>query len=176
MSTILGGPGNDTLVGTGTDDDINGAGGSDSLQGDGGNEGVDLEALGEAVSRYDAQVALGPDRFEDEQLKRLALLRQWKGDRIRTCKFQKILDRKALPLIAIREFIISRKSLGGIQTDLQGRVLDSAGNPIPRLYAAGEATGFGGGGMHGLRALEGTFLGGCVLSGRIAGQSTGKGI
>ena len=147
-----------------------------ALQGDGGNEGVDLEALGEAISRYDAQVARGPASFEDEQLKRLALLRQWKGDRIRTCNFQKIHDRRALPLIAIREHIISRKSLGGIQTDLQGRVLDSAGKPIPRLYAAGEATGFGGGGMHGLRALEGTFLGGCILSGRIAGQSAGKGI
>ena len=95
---------------------------------------------------------------------------------MRTCKFQTIHDHKALPLIAIRDFIISRKSLGGIQTDLDGRVLDASGNPIPRLYAAGEATGFGGGGMHGLRALEGTFLGGCVLSGRIAGQSTGKGI
>jgi predicted oxidoreductase len=142
-----------------------------ALQGD---SAVDLEALGEAISRYDAQVARGPAHFEDEQLKRIALLRQWKGDRVRTCKFQKIHDHKALPLIAIREFIISRKSLGGIQTDLQGRVLDTAGNPIPRLYAAGEATGFGGGGMHGLRALEGTFLGGCVLSGRIAGQSIGK--
>lgn len=93
---------------------------------------------------------------------------------MRTCKFQKIHDHKALPLIAIREHIISRKSLGGIQTDLDGRVLDAAGNPIPRLWAAGEATGFGGGGMHGLRALEGTFLGGCVLSGRIAGRSIGK--
>jgi predicted oxidoreductase len=139
-----------------------------ALQGD---DAVDLEALGEAISRYDAQIARGPAHFEDEQLKRIAQLRQWKGDRIRTCKFQKIHDHKALPLIAIREFIISRKSLGGIQTDLSGRVLDAAGNPIPRLWAAGEAAGFGGGGMHGLRALEGTFLGGCVLSGRIAGRS-----
>lgn len=139
-----------------------------------GAKAVDLEALGEAISRYDAQIARGPAHFEDEQLRRLALLRQWKGDRVRTCKFQKIHDHKALPLIAIREHIISRKSLGGIQTDLDGRVLDASGNPIPRLYAAGEATGFGGGGMHGLRALEGTFLGGCVLSGRIAGQSMGK--
>ncbi|MBI4988329.1 MAG: FAD-binding dehydrogenase [Rhodocyclales bacterium] len=139
-----------------------------ALQGD---KAVDLETLAGALTRYDAQIARGPAHFEDEQLKRLALLRQWKGDRVRTCKFQKILDHKALPLIAIREFIISRKSLGGIQTDLHSRVLDSAGNPIPRLYAAGEATGFGGGGSHGLRALEGTFLGCCVLSGRIAGKS-----
>ena len=145
-----------------------------ALQGDRDHQGIDLEALAEALTKYDAQIGRGPAHFEDEQLKRLAQLRQWKGDRIRTCNFQKIHDRKALPLIAIREFIISRKSLGGIQTDLDGRVLDTAGNPIPRLYAAGEATGFGGGGMHGLRALEGSFLGGCVLSGRIAGQSIGK--
>jgi predicted oxidoreductase len=143
-----------------------------ALQGD---SAVDLEVLAEALTKYDAQIARGPAHFEDEQLKRLAHLRQWKGDRIRTCKFQKILDHKALPLIAIREHIISRKSLGGIQTDLSSRVLDTAGNPIPRLYAAGEATGFGGGGSHGLRALEGTFLGCCVLSGRIAGQSIAGG-
>ena len=145
-----------------------------ALQGDRDHQGIDLEALAEALTKYDAQIGRGPAHFEDEQLKRLVQLRQWKGDRVRTCKFQKIHDHKALPLIAIREFIISRKSLGGIQTDLDGRVLDTAGNPIPRLYAAGEATGFGGGGMHGLRALEGSFLGGCVLSGRIAGQSIGK--
>jgi predicted oxidoreductase len=90
---------------------------------------------------------------------------------MRTCKFQKILDPAAGPLIAVREFIISRKSLGGIQTDLQSRVLDHAGQPVPGLYAAGEAAGFGGGGMHGLRALEGGFLGGCILTGRIAGQA-----
>lgn len=135
------------------------------------DDAVDLAAVTDAVLRYDAQIERGPTFHNDEQLRRIAYLRNWKGDRIRTCKFQKILDPNALPLIAIREFIVSRKSLGGIQTDLQGRVLDTGGNPIPRLYAAGEATGFGGGGMHGLRALEGTFLGGCVLSGRIAGQS-----
>jgi len=139
------------------------------------DDAVDLAAVTDAVLRYDAQIDRGPTFHNDEQLRRIAYLRNWKGDRIRTCKFQKILDPNALPLIAIREFIVSRKSLGGIQTDLQGRVLDASGNPIPRLYAAGEATGFGGGGMHGLRALEGSFLGGCVLSGRIAGQSIGGG-
>ena len=70
-----------------------------------------------------------------------------------------------------RQSITRRKSLGGIQTDLPCRVLDAAGVPIPGLYAAGEAAGFGGGGMHGLRALEGSFLGGCILSGRLAGQA-----
>lgn len=138
-----------------------------------GDEAVDLAAVRAAAETYDAAIDHG-EPFADEQLQRIALLRQWKGDRIRTCKFQKILDPKAGPLIAVREFIVSRKSLGGIQTDLSSRVLDQAGAPIPGLYAAGEAAGFGGGGMHGLRALEGTFLGGCVLGGRIAGQDAAK--
>jgi len=73
--------------------------------------------------------------------------------------------------MAIREFIISRKSLGGIQTDLGSRALDGTGGPISGLYATGEAAGFGGGGMHGLRALEGSFLGGCVLTARIAADT-----
>ena len=106
--------------------------------------------------------------MNDEQLRRIGYLRNYRGDRIRLCKFQPISDAEALPLIAIREFIISRKSLGGIRTDLKSRVLDAEGQPIPVLYAIGEAAGFGGGGVHGLRALEGTFLGGCILSGRIA--------
>jgi len=73
--------------------------------------------------------------------------------------------------MAIREFVISRKSMGGIQTDLQGRVLDDNGRVIEGLYAAGEAAGFGGGGMNGKRGLEGTFLGGCIFSGRITGRN-----
>ena len=92
------------------------------------------------------------------------------ADRLRTCRFQRILDPGAAPLLAIREFIISRKSMGGLQTDLECRVLDHDGAPIPGLYAAGESAGFGGGGMNGQRGLEGTFLGGCLLGGRIAGQ------
>ena len=80
-----------------------------------------------------------------------------------------------MPLIAIREFILSRKTLGGIQTDLQSRVLtkpiNGTSEPIPGLYAVGEAAGFGGGGVHGKGALEGTFLGGCVLTGRIAAKT-----
>lgn len=136
-----------------------------------GDDAVQLDAVSEAVMRYDSQIERGLTFHNDEQLRRIAYVRRWRGDRIRTCKFQKILDRDALPLIAVREFIISRKSLGGMQTDLQSRVLDHEGRPIPGLYAAGEAAGFGGGGMHGLRALEGSFLGGCVLSGRIAGRA-----
>ncbi|MBI5260395.1 MAG: FAD-binding dehydrogenase [Bradyrhizobium sp.] len=136
-----------------------------ALQGD---SAVDLGAVEDAVGRYDATIARGESLMNDEQLRRIAYLRRYRGDRIRLCKFQPINDPKALPLIAVREFIISRKSLGGIKTDLASRVLDSAGQPIAGLYAVGEAAGFGGGGMHGLRALEGTFLGGCILSGRIA--------
>ena len=114
--------------------------------------------------------------MNDEQLRRIAALRQYRGDRIRLCKFQPINDAKALPLIAVREFIISRKSLGGIQTDLQSRVLDANGRPIAGLYAVGEAAGFGGGGVHGYRSLEGTFLGGCLFSGRNAGRAAAKAV
>lgn len=136
-----------------------------ALQGD---QAVRLDLVADAVAQYDATIARGPSLMNDEQLRRIAALRQYRGDRIRLCKFQPINDAKALPLIAVREFIISRKSLGGIMTDLQSRVLDAAGQPVEGLYAVGEAAGFGGGGVHGLRALEGTFLGGCILSGRIA--------
>ena len=139
-----------------------------ALQGD---ASVDLRTVQDMVAQYDATIARGEKLMNDEQLRRIAYLRNYRGDRIRLCKFQPITDVKALPLIAVREFIISRKSLGGIQTDLESRVLDASGRPIPGLYAVGEAAGFGGGGVHGLRALEGTFLGGCILSGRIAAAS-----
>ena len=75
------------------------------------------------------------------------------------------------PLIAVRLNIVSRKTLGGLQTDLSGKVLDASGNPIPGLYAAGEVSGFGGGGIHGYRSLEGTFVGGCLFTGRQAGRA-----
>lgn len=136
-----------------------------ALQGD---QAVQRTALEDAVRQYDATIARGASLMNDEQLRRIGALRQYRGDRVRLCKFQPIEDTRALPLIAVREFIISRKSLGGIQTDLHSRVLGAAGQPIGGLYAVGEAAGFGGGGMHGLRALEGTFLGGCILSGRAA--------
>jgi len=129
---------------------------------------VDGEKLKEAVRAYDDQIDRGPAFFNDDQLRRICNFRTYRGDRIRTCKFQKIDDPKARPLIAVREFILSRKSLGGIQTDLACRVLNDAGEPISGLYAAGETAGFGGGGIHGKGSLEGTFLGGCVLMGRIA--------
>ncbi len=141
-----------------------------------GENFVDVHVLKESIEDYDANIDRGKKYFNDEQLRRIAHVRQYTGDRLRTCKFQKIYDPKALPLVAIREFILSRKSLGGIQTDLQSRVLgkpDERGKqePIEGLYAVGEAAGFGGGNLHGFRALEGTFLSACVLTGRIAAYS-----
>ena len=145
-----------------------------------GTGDVDLMTLREAVTRYDRQIERGPTFHNDEQLRRIAHLRRYRGDRLRTCKFQAIRDPKAGPLIAIRAFILSRKTLGGLQTDLDGRVLpppDAHGeqDPIPGLYAIGEAAGFGGGGVHGLRSLEGTFLGTRLLGGRLAAQAIARG-
>jgi predicted oxidoreductase len=136
-----------------------------------GSGHVELDAVRQAVGAYDAQIALGSGTFDDGQLQRIELVRQWRGDRSRTCKLQPIADENALPLIAMRQFIISRKSMGGIQTDLHSRVLSGAGEPIPGLYAAGEAAGFGGGGISGLKSLEGTFISNCILNARMAVRS-----
>ena len=83
----------------------------------------------------------------------------------------RLLDPEAGPLIAVKLHVLTRKTLGGLETDLTGRVLRPGGEPLPGLYAAGEVAGFGGGGMHGYRSLEGTFLGGCIFSGRTAGRA-----
>ena len=136
---------------------------------------VDLKVMEDTIQHYDRQIDGGKKYFNDDQLRWLMNFRTYRGDRMRTCKFQKILDPKAMPLIAIREFIMARKSLGGIQTDLSGRVLRTDGRPVPGLYAVGEAAGFGGGGIHGIGSLEGTFLGGCVLTGRVAGKTIAAG-
>lgn len=139
-----------------------------------GDSEVSITGLKNSIEQYDRNIDRGKKYFNDEQLRRLAHLRQYRGDRVRTCKFQKIDDKKAYPLIAIREFILSRKSLGGIQTDLSCRVLKKdppAIGPIEGLYAVGEAAGFGGGGIHGKRALEGTFLGTCIYSARLAAKT-----
>ena len=109
---------------------------------------------------------------KDSQITALRQARNYLGDKlIRVAKPHRILDPKAGPLIAVKLNILTRKSLGGIQTDLSGSVLGVDGAVVPGLWAAGEASGFGGGGMHGYRALEGTFLGGCLFSGRAAGRS-----
>ena len=134
-----------------------------------GEAAIDPAVLAAEIGRYDETIARGRGLFNDDQLRRIAQLRNWRGDRLRTCAFQAILDPRAGPLIAIRLQVMARKSLGGIQTDLACRVLRAGdGEPIPGLYAVGEAAGFGGGGMHGKRSLEGTFLGGCVFTGRLA--------
>jgi len=109
---------------------------------------------------------------KDTQVMNLHNARRYIGDRlIRTAKPHRILDAAHGPLIAVKLNILTRKTLGGVQTDLSGRVLRSDGTPLPGLYAAGEVAGFGGGGMHGYRSLEGTFLGGCLFSGRTAGRA-----
>ncbi|WP_120667693.1 FAD-binding dehydrogenase [Caldibacillus debilis] len=109
---------------------------------------------------------------KDLQIAALRNARHYMGDRLaRVTKPHKILDPKNGPLIAVRLHILTRKTLGGLQTDLSGRVLGKDGRPVKGLYAAGEAAGFGGGGMHGYRSLEGTFLGGCLFTGRQAGRA-----
>lgn len=109
---------------------------------------------------------------KDLQITALRGARHYIGDKlVRVAAPHKLLNPKKGPLIAVRLHIVSRKTLGGLQTDLDGRVLDLTGNPIPGLYAAGEVAGFGGGGVHGYRSLEGTFLGGCIFSGRQAGRA-----
>jgi len=136
-----------------------------------GSGTVLLENVEQAVRQYDAQIGLGVEFHNDDQLRRIAQVRHWRGDRSRTCKFARILDKKSMPLVAFREFIVSRKSMGGIQTDLESRVLSGNGQPIPGLYAAGEAAGFGGGGINGLKSLEGTFISNCILNARMATRS-----
>ncbi|HEX5308657.1 MAG TPA: FAD-binding dehydrogenase [Solirubrobacteraceae bacterium] len=133
-----------------------------------GERAIDAAVLEREVGRYDETIARGKGLFNDDQLRRIGQLRNWRGDRLRTCRFQRIADPKAGPLVAIRLQVMARKSLGGIQTDLACRVMREQAEPIEGLYAVGEAAGFGGGGMHGKRSLEGTFLGGCVFTGRLA--------
>jgi len=109
---------------------------------------------------------------KDAQVLAIRGARNYMGDRlIRVAKPHRLLDPAAGPLIAVRLSILTRKTLGGLETDLSGRVLKADGSPLGTVYAAGEVAGFGGGGMHGYRALEGTFLGGCLFSGRIAGRA-----
>ncbi|GAB6096005.1 FAD-binding dehydrogenase [Desulfatiferula olefinivorans] len=132
---------------------------------------VDAEAFKADIRAYDDHIRRGPAYHNDDQLRRIANFRTYRGDKIRMCKFQMIDDPRARPLIAIRQFILSRKSLGGAQTDLSCRVLTKNGDPVPGLFAVGETAGFGGGGIHGQGSLEGTFLGSCVLTGRIAAQA-----
>ncbi len=110
---------------------------------------------------------------KDRQVAAIRIARRYRTERVlkRVYAPHRILDPKRGPLVAVRLRVLSRKTLGGVHTDLRGRVLGPDGSPVPGLYAAGEVAGFGGGGMHGYRALEGTFLGGCLFSGRAAGRA-----
>ncbi len=113
---------------------------------------------------------------KDMQLTAVRGARKYRGDKlIRVATPHRILDPKAGPLIAVKLHLLTRKSLGGIQTDLDSRALGAGGSVVPGLYAVGEAAGFGGGGVHGYRALEGTFLGGCLFTGRAAGRAIAGG-
>jgi uncharacterized protein len=136
---------------------------------------IDLAELTGLVEAHDREVA---NPFtKDMQLTAVHGARRYRGDKlIRVAKPHRFLDPAAGPLIAVRLHILTRKSLGGLHTNLDAQVLDAAGQPIQGLYAAGEVAGFGGGGMHGYRALEGTFLGGCLFSGRTAGRSAAAAI
>lgn len=134
-----------------------------------GGEALDIEHVKKEVHARDRE--LDNSFTKDAQLSMLHSMRSYRGDRlIRTATPHKLEDQANGPLIAVKLHVLTRKSLGGIQTDLSGRALNSAGEPIKGLYAAGEASGFGGGGVHGYRALEGTFVGGCLFSGRVAGR------
>jgi predicted oxidoreductase len=134
-----------------------------------GDELIDEAELRRQITARDREVA---NPFtKDLQVTAIRGARKYLGDKlIRTAAPHRLLDPKAGPLIAVRLGILTRKSLGGLETDLSSRVVDGSGNPLPGLYAAGEAAGFGGGGVHGYRSLEGTFLGGCLFSGRAAGR------
>ncbi|WP_194398239.1 FAD-binding dehydrogenase [Microbacterium atlanticum] len=135
-----------------------------------GGEALDGDRVRHEVEARDREVE--NDFTKDAQIAMLRSARAFRGDRlIRTASPHRILDPKSGPLIAVKLHVLTRKSLGGIETDLSARALGAGGEPVPGLFAAGEASGFGGGGVHGYRALEGTFVGGCLFSGRIAGRA-----
>lgn len=140
-----------------------------------GENRIDAASLQAVADDYDGAMA-NPARHADHpQVSRIIKAREWKTDKLRTCDLQPVGDKKAWPLIAIRLHFISRKSMGGLQTDLQCRVLNGSGQAMPNLYAVGEAAGFGGGGTSGKRSLEGTFLSGCILTARKAAAAINRG-
>jgi predicted oxidoreductase len=131
---------------------------------------IDVDAITQEIVARDREI-LNPFS-KDAQVVALRGARNYIGDKlIRVAPPHRILDPAHGPLIAVRLNILTRKTLGGLETDLDGRVFGGVGRMIPGLYAAGEASGFGGGGVHGYRSLEGTFLGGCIFSGRAAARA-----
>jgi predicted oxidoreductase len=134
---------------------------------------LDVARVRAQIESRDLQIA--NPYSKDSQIQGIRNSRRYLGDKIgRTVAPHRILDSAAGPLIGIKLHILTRKTLGGIQTDLDSRALGLDGQPITGLYAAGEVAGFGGGGVHGYNALEGTFLGGCLFSGRAAGRAAAK--
>ncbi|MEP7330532.1 MAG: FAD-binding dehydrogenase [Terracoccus sp.] len=135
-----------------------------------GDDLIDEDALRRTIVARDNEIA--NDFTKDAQVTAIRGARNYRGDRlVRVAAPHRLLDPKAGPLIAVRLSILTRKTLGGLETDLSGRVLRPGGEPLAGVYAAGEVSGFGGGGMHGYNSLEGTFLGGCIFSGRVAGRA-----
>lgn len=140
-----------------------------------GNELLDATEIARVVKARDLQMR--NPYSKDHQIQAIHNARRYVGDQfIRTAKPHSFLDSEHGPLIGVRLHLLTRKTLGGFETDLECRVLSVAGGPVPGLYAVGEAAGFGGGGYHGYRALEGTFLGGCLLTGRRAGRAAAAAI
>jgi uncharacterized protein len=133
---------------------------------------LDLARIEGQVVARDREVANSFSK--DAQLMAIANARRYRGERLRVAKPHRILDPAHGPLIAVRLNICTRKTLGGLETNLDSQVMRPDGSPFPGLYAAGEAAGFGGGGVHGYNALEGTFVGGCVFSGRAAGMAIAR--
>ena len=136
---------------------------------------IDAAALQATVDAYDAYFAPGANPEDDLQVRRILHARQWGPDRLRTCKPAPLQRPGSGPYIAIHVQLITRKSLGGLRTDLHSRVLDGSDQPIAGLYCVGEAAGFGGGGASGKRSLEGTFLPGCILTARAAARHIAAG-
>jgi len=140
-----------------------------------GDDRVDYDTVQREVRDRDLQI--NNVAGKDPQLAIVRNARRILSERIvRIATPAPILDPADGPLIAVKLNILTRKSLGGLETDLDARVIGANGEPIPGLYAAGEVSGFGGGGVHGYRALEGTFLGGCLFSGRVAGRAAAKAV
>jgi len=140
-----------------------------------GNDLLKLDAIKTQIEARDREITNA--YAKDTQVINIHNARRYIGDRlIRTAAPHRILDPAHGPLIAVKLNILTRKTLGGFETDLDSRVFGEDGKIMPGLYAAGEAAGFGGGGMHGYRALEGTFLGGCLFSGRCAGRAAAKAV
>lgn len=132
---------------------------------------IDAQTLQATADAFDANFEKGLTLSNDDQIRRILHARQWGPDKLRTCKPAPLQKPGAGPFIAIRVQLITRKSLGGLRTDLNCRVLGDNNQPVSGLYCVGEAAGFGGGGSNGKRSLEGTFLPGCIMTARAAARS-----